>query len=52
VRNKVNKNKVVGLIENKNNSKVICFFIYRFHEIIILIIIEIVFAKKNEAVPI
>ena len=49
---KLKINKRLGIILDKNSFKLICFLIYKFHEITILINIEIVFAKKNDPAPI
>lgn len=52
VRIKLNKNNPLGLIEKIKSLRLMCFFISKFHEINILIIIDAVFAKKNDLVPI
>ena len=51
VAKRLNKNKFEGLIDSMNSLRLMCFLIYRFHDITILMLIETALPKKNDPVP-
>lgn len=51
VKTRLIKNVLLGFIYFINYINEMCFFIYKFQHITILINIDILFARKNEPVP-